>query len=81
MRISNEMLKALEKTVELELQDETLKKYDLEDLLKALLEEVRRIHKTNDRFSEPLARSIVDSLPWHLQSFQLYSKIRDGKPL
>ena len=75
MKITKEMLNALEKAVKIDLEDAAVKKLEAEDLLEGLLEEARRVHKTNDKFSEPLARSIVGSLPWHLQSFKLFSEI------
>ena len=78
MIITQKQLEALEKAVETDLEDESVKALKIEYLLYALLEEVRRVHKNKDQFSESLALRMVCGLPWHLQFFKLFSEIPRG---
>ena len=80
MKITDQQLEVLEKLGQEALEDPGIKKIRIEGTINALIDEVRRVHKTGDEFSKSLVWGMLESVPYDLPYFQYLSKVRNGRP-
>lgn len=78
MNFAKEQIDQLSLYTEEARQDSSVIALDAYDLVVALLNEAKRIHREDGgTFSEALIRSKIDSLPFHLKFYKYLSRLQE----